>query len=249
MNDHPHDSLPAFVLGALDADEAIQVTEHISICSTCRDAAEEFRAAVAMLPYATQPHDPPPHVKHELFARITADAGPPPAGAVLPHPAGMAREMPAGWARLIGVVTALSLALSLTLILITLDTRGRLEQQGRIVTFILSPATVNHTLIATARAPSAGGKMYMQPGHNRVMLVVAGLRPPGQGKIYRSWFESPGGQVPGGTFTVDQDGEAELFVDMPGPVDSYRRVVVTVEDAGDGQAPSDEVVLWASFRD
>ncbi len=62
MNEHPHDSLPAFALGALDADEASQVIEHVSACPTCRDDAEVWGAVVALLPYSTPLHDPPAHL-------------------------------------------------------------------------------------------------------------------------------------------------------------------------------------------
>ena len=35
-NDHPQDSIPAFVLGALDIDEALLVNAHVIECPGCR---------------------------------------------------------------------------------------------------------------------------------------------------------------------------------------------------------------------
>src|SRR5919109_4621868 len=111
MNEHPHDSLPAFVLGALDADEAIRVTKHISTCPACRADAEAFRAVVDMLSYSPPCHEPPSHVKHQLVAQIAASTGAPPALASLTRPRDAAHRGPLAWMRTIGAVTALPLVL------------------------------------------------------------------------------------------------------------------------------------------
>lgn len=71
-NDHPQDSIPAFVLGTLDIDEALLVSAHVIACPDCRTAVEAFQAVLIALPYATAPHQPPAHVKHQLLARIAA---------------------------------------------------------------------------------------------------------------------------------------------------------------------------------
>ena len=73
MNEHPReDDIPAFELGALDAEEARQISEHMSICPVCRATAERFRVVVSLLPYAAPPRDPPQRVKRRLLARIAA---------------------------------------------------------------------------------------------------------------------------------------------------------------------------------
>lgn len=72
MNEHPTDSLPAFVLGALDTEEAKRVAAHVERCPACRSEAEEFRKIIDMLPYSVHAAEPPAHVKRQLFARIEA---------------------------------------------------------------------------------------------------------------------------------------------------------------------------------
>jgi anti-sigma-K factor RskA len=71
-NDHPQDSIPAFVLGTLDIDEALLVSAHVIECPDCRSEVEAFQAVLTALPYATAPRQPPIHVKQQLFARIAA---------------------------------------------------------------------------------------------------------------------------------------------------------------------------------
>jgi anti-sigma-K factor RskA len=71
-NDHPQDSIPAFVLGTLDIDEALLVHAHVLECPGCRDEIEAFQAVLSALPYAAAPRQPPAHVKQQLLARIAA---------------------------------------------------------------------------------------------------------------------------------------------------------------------------------
>jgi anti-sigma-K factor RskA len=71
-NDHPQDSIPAFVLGTLDIDEALLVHAHVVECPGCRDELEAFQAVLSALPYAAAPRQPPAHVKQQLLARIAA---------------------------------------------------------------------------------------------------------------------------------------------------------------------------------
>jgi hypothetical protein len=73
-NDHPQDSIPAFVLGTLDIDEALLVNAHVIECPGCRAEAEAFQAVLGALPYAAAPRQPPAHVKQQLLARIAAPA-------------------------------------------------------------------------------------------------------------------------------------------------------------------------------
>ncbi|HJZ47824.1 MAG TPA: anti-sigma factor [Roseiflexaceae bacterium] len=71
-NDHPQDSIPAFVLGTLDIDEARLVSAHVAQCPACRAEIETFQELLSALPYASAPRQPPPYVKRQLLARIAA---------------------------------------------------------------------------------------------------------------------------------------------------------------------------------
>jgi anti-sigma factor RsiW len=71
-SDHPQDSIPAFVLGTLDIDEALLVSAHVQVCPGCRAEAEAFQSVLSALPYAAAPCQPPMHVKQQLLARIAA---------------------------------------------------------------------------------------------------------------------------------------------------------------------------------
>src|SRR5690349_713978 len=142
MNEHPHDSLPALALGALDAAEASQVVAHVAACPSCRDDAETWETVVAMLPYAALPQDPPERVKRRLFALVSAAE----AQARAARPRRWSAGMPV-WLSMAGV------ALPLVVIIVVLGIRmfieqqhadaltAQLDQSQQMMAFISAPAT------------------------------------------------------------------------------------------------------------
>ena len=74
MNAHRHtDDLPAFALGALEAEEARLVGGHLAICSRCRAIVKAYHAVVCLLPYAAPPQSPPARLRWRLLASVAAD--------------------------------------------------------------------------------------------------------------------------------------------------------------------------------
>jgi anti-sigma-K factor RskA len=270
MNEHPHDLLPAFALGALDVDEANQVLQHVAVCTPCRADVEAWGTIVELLPYTVAPHSPSAHIKRQLFAMIdaSADARPGTADAAPSRQGPMRRWM--------GALTAGALALALVFGLLLANERGRtdmltaqLDERERTLQRLNNQLAERNLTIqqvrmqldrelqatvfmATAigqplKGARAGvqGKMYMKPGDTYAVLVVHGLQPPPAGKVYQLWLATADTQVPSGILTVGLGGTATLAIEAPAPVDSYTQVMVTVEQAPGSQAPSDQIVLGA----
>src|SRR5687768_1887282 len=106
MNEHPQASIPAFVLGTLDIDEALLVHAHVVQCPDCRAEVETFQTVLSTLPYAATPRQPPPHVKQQLLARIAAL--PPARPATLPaRPRSRWMQAVAGGAMALALVLAM----------------------------------------------------------------------------------------------------------------------------------------------
>jgi anti-sigma-K factor RskA len=236
MNDHPHDSLPAFALGALDTDEAHQVMAHVALCPSCRDDVELWGAVVALLPYMAAPSDPPIHIKRRLFALVDAAAAPTGAGA-------RAR-------RWMAMVAANALALALVFGVLFIDMRqraatltARIAEQDQQVLFM--SAAMPHWF--AGRQPNAVATIFMKPGDKHVVMLVYGLKPLAAGKAYQFWFATADKPVSCKIFTVAPDGTAMLVIDAPAPADHYTQVMITVEPAGGSQTPSDEIVLQAGL--
>jgi hypothetical protein len=117
-NDHPQDSIPAFVLGTLDIDEALMVNAHVVQCAACRAEVETFQAVLSALPYAATPRQPPAHIKQQLLARVAA--------APTDRTSRPARATPR-WTQ---AVTGGALALSLAFGYLIYDTNSRLAAIG-----------------------------------------------------------------------------------------------------------------------
>lgn len=71
-NQSVHDLLAAYALGALDADEVMQVEAYLAQSAEARAELKALSEVVALLPYAAQPVEPPATVRRQLFARIAA---------------------------------------------------------------------------------------------------------------------------------------------------------------------------------
>jgi len=68
---HPYDDdIPAFALGALDAEEALQVGEHLARCPACRAEVAAYHAVVSLLCYAMAPHEPPAQLRGRILTHI-----------------------------------------------------------------------------------------------------------------------------------------------------------------------------------
>ncbi len=122
-NDHPQDSIPAFVLGTLDIDDALLVNAHVIECPGCRAEAEAFQAVLSALPYTAAPRQPPAHIKQQLLARIAAAA---PAERAPTLSRAPARAAP----RWMQATTGGALALSLAFGMMLYDTSSRVAVIG-----------------------------------------------------------------------------------------------------------------------
>ncbi|HMO56493.1 MAG TPA: anti-sigma factor [Roseiflexaceae bacterium] len=313
---HPTESIPAFVLGALDNDEAIRVAIHVASCAQCRSEADAFAKTVSLMPYAAGDlAGLRPEVKNRLFSRIAlaheespADDQPAPPAArpkrVLRHSfflptlsavlavlvvflgflsAGMYHRRADLIAELDArdqTVAALqrqlaererALADQIQLVADRerqLAATNRLLQQNEtiavriaeqdrelatlrtqiaeteiMVSFLAAPATVLQPLVATSRAAEASAHMYMQPGHNQVVLLTHGLPQLQPGRHYRIWLTSEGEQVTVGALHVRPDGVAELVAQAPRPMDAYEQVLVTIEADASFSVPGSDVIF------
>jgi anti-sigma-K factor RskA len=247
INAHPIDSIPAFVLGALDPDEALRVGEHVAACPTCRAEADAFRATLDVLPYAVPQLDPPSHVKQQILARIAASHSQIWPGATTGRPR---------W--LFGLSLG-ALLLVLAFGYMMADARSRLAQSQRqldalrrqatadnqMASFIMAPQTVARQLAGADRRASA--MIYMQPGSSQAVLVMRGMPKLAPGKIYQFWLAKASAYEPAKTFDVDEHGAASLMIAAPAPLNQYAQVMVTIEQSGGGPQPHGEIVLSGSL--
>ncbi|MCS6841638.1 MAG: anti-sigma factor [Roseiflexus sp.] len=118
----------------------------------------------------------------------------------------------------------------------------------QLVSFIVAPQTVSQLLGTTKHAPKeASARMFMQPGHNRLVLLIYGLKSAEPGKVYRLWLAKGDQAIAIGTVAVGPDGVAEFVVDAPEPMDAYDQVMITLDEVDTAARPSEEVIFEASL--
>src|SRR2546426_8697707 len=88
MSDHEEmeSSVAAWVLGALDADEAETVPSHAEGCPTCRELAARLRRVVGALPLVVDEVDPPARLSERVIAAAMASRESPAAASARPRP-------------------------------------------------------------------------------------------------------------------------------------------------------------------
>jgi anti-sigma-K factor RskA len=75
-SDHSHwsDDLAAYLLGALERDEAVALERHLEGCSRCREEVRWLRPAVQTLPESVERTEPPRQLRQSLMTEVRADA-------------------------------------------------------------------------------------------------------------------------------------------------------------------------------
>ncbi len=173
--------LPAFVLGALDDDDAQAVSAHIDACSMCKAEQARLEETLGMLGTAVPSMAPPPELRARVLDRLDApqvrsleDAR----AARSERPSRVQRISAFGMAAAaVLFVGALAWAMLLRHDLNT--TQGNLQSaqtQQTVDTELL--ASVSHMIPLVAdNAPSAYGTLYIGSQTNQALLVVKDLPP------------------------------------------------------------------------
>ena len=67
------DDLAAFMLGALEGDEAAELTRHLEGCARCQEEMRWLQPAVQVLPESVERQEPPRQLRETLMAEVRDD--------------------------------------------------------------------------------------------------------------------------------------------------------------------------------
>jgi anti-sigma-K factor RskA len=218
------DDAAAFVLGALEPEEAEAFVEHLQTCAVCRDEVAAFALVVDALPMAAPAHQ----ASRALRKRVIRGVRDEPKASETPVPrrrtwappsfSSLPRGALAG-----GVAVLVALAVGVG---VWLGSRGPSSR--------LIQASV--------------GNAQLRVTGDRGELIVNHLPPPGVGRIYEMWLQhGSAAPRPSTLFGVTTSGTADLGV--PGGVKGVSRVLVTAEPDGGTQAPTTTPVIVAPTTD
>jgi hypothetical protein len=229
------DAAGAWVLGALDDDEAGRFAAHLEVCALCRDEVEQLRIAVDALPLAAPQVSPPPELKARLMAVVDSEARERRGGA---EGAERPRRPSPLVAWLRGLAARPSLAAAAAVLLLVAG--GAIGYALRGGGGERLSARVIPMKVDAARLRGASASIVETAGGLEVRVRNMPAPPPG--RVYQVWLQHDGrAPSPDAVFTVDRAGRGAGGV--LGAAQGADAVLVTDEPPGGSRAPSRPPVL------
>jgi anti-sigma-K factor RskA len=210
------EDVAAYVLGALEPDEADAFRRHIADCSSCRDEVASLEQVTEALPPAGETYEVPRTLRRRVMREVRAT--PKTAPSSRPRRVRAPARFPLAWA---GGLAAVVVAV--------------------IVAIALSSGGSSGT--RTIQASVGSAELHITSG--RGDLIVHRLAQLPAGRTYEMWVQrGNAAPTPTGTlFSTRSNGSASVGV--PGSLDGISRVMVTEEPAGGSPAPTSAPVIVA----
>ncbi len=245
--------LPAFVVGALDDDEAEAVSAHLDACALCQEEQTRLEQTIGLIGTSAPSIEPPLELRSRVLGLLDAPGAQPlPTTAPAPAspPSRISRLIPFGLAAaavlVIGFV-AWALVLRHDLNQTRVNLNQALQRQS-VDTEIL--AKVSHVIPMVAdSSPTAYGTMYVASQSNQALLVMDELPPTPAGKTYQVWLVNGTTRTTAGVFTVGQSGSATVMITAPNSLMSYQSLGITSEPGPTGSAsPTGPRIIGCSLH-
>jgi anti-sigma-K factor RskA len=221
----------AYVLGALEHDEAEAFRRHMAGCVVCRDEVAAFQQVADALTMAPAQHAAPKGLRRRVLGAVRAERAQGQAGAHDPgrRPAraraGRLRSRPV-------IAAAAGLAVAVALV----------------VGLELGSSGSSGTRVIAASVSGSPGSAQLRVTGKRAELIVRRFPQPAPGHIYEVWELRSGARVPSPTrtlFSVNSSGAGDVGV--PGDLNGVSQVLVTQEPAGGSRVPTRPPVIVASL--
>jgi anti-sigma-K factor RskA len=242
MSDHEEleSAIAAWVLGALEPDEAEAMRTHVEGCATCTEIAGRLRRVVGVLPLAAEEVAPPPRLRERVLAAAAATREPRAVPIAVPRRRlrirprwrpGFAQSVPAYAAAVVAVV-ALLVGLGVG------DLASRSPQPSQVARYTLT----GHQDMTGAQATVIDLKT------DGVALVdFHGLPALQAGRVYELWLiPSNGAPQAAAVFVPDSNGTKVVLVSRS--VSGYAEMAITNEPGPDGSsAPTQQPQLYGKL--
>lgn len=211
------DDLGAYMLGALEPQEAEAFERHLEGCERCQEELRWLEPAIQALPETVERTEPPRQLREALMAEVREDAR----AAERPAPAAPRRR----WLLKPAVGFAVLVLLVAGIVGYEVGRDGG-DEGGGASTIVRQIDGMTVTMIQEGD----GGK-----------LELAGVPQPPEDKVFEAWVARDGEieAVPA-LIVPDRHGHAETTIaDMTG----VEEVMVTVEPRGGSETPTGETVM------
>jgi anti-sigma-K factor RskA len=235
LNDtHVLESLPAYVLGSLDEEEARQVMEHLAGCYLCRKELTAFQKVTDQLSLAVPEALPSDDLKPRLMVRIQ----------------GLDTKRVSkstGWRFPRRLVPVSAFAGLLLIVLLAFSNLLLWQKINNLEVFTGPRGMRAIALQNTDAAPDASGFVIIGADGQNGVLVVDKLPPLDATREYQVWLIRDSSNTNSAVFSVDESGYRGMRLTAPESLLRYSAVKVTIEPAGGSTEPTGEQVLNGSL--
>ncbi len=238
------ENLPAYALGALDAEEARALEAHLRGCESCRAELADYRLVSENLLAATPPRQPSPALRKRLQSRL-------PSAQAVPT---TARPRFAWSFSRLTVGAALLLLLGLNLISLAqmralqrqqLSVQRQLQNNQAALAMLSYPGTESLPI----DAGNVSGTVLLDRDRNTAALVAWNLPELTEAQIYQIWLIEPDGhRVSAGLFRSQTDlPYTTQPVFWSQDISNFVGMGVTIEPAGGSEQPTGPRVFKVDF--
>ena len=236
--------LGAYVMGALDSEERIELEAHLGTCQECQADLVEYQQVSDGLLHLAIPVAPSSGLRARLTARLAGHPG----SLRSPRRPGTIRAPQVGFAAL--AVTLLVLNGALILETRRLAERGEelLAQQEASQT-ALALASYSTSQTAFVQEESIWGTFVYEGNFPLAVFNVWGLPPLPEDQAYQLWLFNPDGtRSTGALFRTSASQELiSVLIRSPVPLGEVLGFGVTVEPDTGSQAPTGPRIIGADF--
>ncbi|MFT3889997.1 MAG: anti-sigma factor [Anaerolineales bacterium] len=238
------ENIPAYAIGALDAEDVIALEAHLRTCASCQTELAEYRSLNQALLTAVPPKQPSAELRKRLQSRLPSAQKP---ASIRPQ-----RAWTFSFTRMaMGAAVVLLLAMNLYSIL---QTRSLQQEQTRLSRQIRTGQTVMSMLSypATQRLSindKVVGSVLVDKERDIVALIVWNMPELSQDQTYQIWLIDPNGdRTSAGIFNSETDQPYTTKIIYPKQkLTDFIGVGVTVEPAGGSDQPTGERMFRVDF--
>ncbi len=235
------ENIPAYALGALDADDVAALEAHLEECASCRTELAEYNAIGESLLTTVPPKQPSAMLRKQLQSQL-------PSARKKPSP-----KFTWSFYRLAAGVAVIAL---LALNLISLNqTRQIQNQQAELMNqvndaqFVLAMLSYPGVERLSVEGEDVTGSFLLDGDRNIAALIVWNMPQLSKKQTYQAWLIDPqGGRVSAGIFIPQTDEAYTTQIITTGSgFSNYVGIGVTVEPAGGSDQPTGQRVLKVDF--
>jgi anti-sigma-K factor RskA len=230
-------------IGALSPEESRALRAHLATgCVACAASAAEGLAVAANYAASLPPLQPDAAVLDRLMRRISASVPTSQSGGGAALASGEMRYKRRRWTSQIAT-GAIAAALAAAV------TAGIMWSQMREQRLLRTDDLRYVSLAGADPQPKAHGRIFWDADHGYWHVYVFDLNPPPTGKTYELWFiGSDGRKTRAGLFDVNDRGDANLVVQVPGNLGPLAAAAVTDESAGGSKQPTGTIQLLGKIQ-